>query len=164
MSYIDQTLMNDEHVVYRTKPHWVIFGPALGWLFLAILVLFLAPGYRYGNIAIYGNYTLTDILGFLMVIVAFFSGLSAFVAYQTSEFGITNRRILMKVGFIRRLSLEILLSRIESIQVYQSMVGRALDYGTIMVSGTGGSKDPFPNIPDPLLFRRYAQQQLEQIK
>jgi uncharacterized membrane protein YdbT with pleckstrin-like domain len=163
MSYINDTLMNDEEVVYRTKPHWIIFTAPLGWLFLAILILFLAPRYSIANTYVYGRYTLTDILGFLVLLAALFSALSAFITYQTSEYGITNRRILMKVGFIRRLSLEILLARIESIQVYQGIFGRIFNYGTIMVSGTGGSRDPFPNIPDPLSFRRYAQQELEKI-
>lgn len=162
MSYIDGTLMSDEHVVYRTKPHWIIFTPSLGWLLLAILILFIGPNYNVGNTYFYGNYTITDILGFMSLAAALLSGFSAYVTYQTSEFGITNRRILMKVGFIRRLSLEILLSRVESIQVYQSIPGRVFNYGTIQVSGTGGSKDPFPNIPDPLLFRKHAQEQLEQ--
>lgn len=162
MSYIDETLMNDEEVVYRTKPHWIIFTPALGWLFLSILILFLAPRYMLANTYVYSNYTFSDILGIAVLLLAVISGLVAYVTYQTSEFGITTKRILMKVGFISRTSLEILLQRVESIQVYQTVPGRLFDYGSIIVSGTGGSKDPFPNIPEPLLFRRYAQQQLEQ--
>lgn len=163
MSYIDETLMQDEEVLYRTKPHWIIFTPTLGWLFLAILILFLAPKYNIANIFLYRNYSLTDIFGIVVLIVAIISGLVAYITYQTSEYGITNRRILMKVGFISRTSLEILLQRVESIQVFQTIPGRIFNFGTIVVSGTGGSKDPFPNIPEPLLFRRYAQQQLEQI-
>lgn len=163
MSYIDQTLMPDEEAVYRTKPHWIIFTAPLGWLILALLILFLGPRYNIGNFAVLGKYTLTDILGFLALIAAFFSALGAFINYATSEYGITNRRILMKIGFIRRLSLEILLSRVESIQVYQGIMGRLFNYGTIVVSGTGGSKDLFPNIPDPLTFRRHAQEQLEKM-
>jgi uncharacterized membrane protein YdbT with pleckstrin-like domain len=162
MSYIDDTLTNDEVVLYRTKPHWIIFTPALGWLFLSILILFLAPRYPLANMYIYDSYTLTDILGCMALIVALFSALFSFVTYQSSEYGITNKRILMKVGFISRQSLEILLQRIESIQVFQTVLGRVFDYGTILVNGTGGSKDPFPNIPEPLVFRRFAQQQLEE--
>lgn len=164
MGYIDETLMGDEQIIYRTKPHWIIFTPALGWLFLAILILFFAPDYGMGKSTFYGRYTMVDILSFLLLLAAIFSGISSYVTYQTSEFGITTRRILMKVGFIRRFSLEILLSRVEAIQVYQSIPGRMFNFGTIIVSGTGGSKDPFPNIPDPLTFRRFAQQQLEEIK
>ncbi len=164
MSYIDETLTPDEELVFRTKPHWIIFTASLGWLFLAILILFVAPKYNVANAHFYGRYTITDLLGFLALFAALFSGLSAFVTYSTSEYGITTRRILMKVGFIRRYSEEIMLSRVESIQVFQSIMGRLFDYGTIVVSGTGGSKDPFPYMPNPLNFRRIAQQQLDEAK
>jgi uncharacterized membrane protein YdbT with pleckstrin-like domain len=165
MSYIDQTLMDDEKVLYLTKPHWIMFTPALGWLFLAILIFIFGPNYHFANVFILNtSYTLTDILGIIAVIVAFFSGLVAYINYQTSEFAITNRRILMKIGFISRISLEILLQKVESIQVFQSILGRIFNYGTLTVSGTGGSKDLFPNIAHPLLFRRYAQQQLSKLQ
>lgn len=161
MGYIEQTLVPGEEIIFRTKPAWIIFTAPLGWLFLAILILFLGPHYSFINSSIFGRYTLVDLFGFFAIIAALFSGIGAFINYQTSEFGITNRRILMKVGFISRISLEILLQRVESIQVYQSITGRIFNYGTIIISGIGGSKDPFPNIPDPLLFRHYAQQQLD---
>lgn len=161
MSYIDETLMGDEQVVYRTKPHWIIFTPSVGWLVLAFLIMIVGPRYQVANSYLYNSYTLSDILAFITLGIAFISALVAFVTYQTSEFGITNRRILMKVGFISRTTLEMLLQRVESIQVYQSIPGRIFNYGSIVISGTGGSKDPFPNIPDPLIFRKYAQEQIE---
>jgi len=72
MSYIDQTLMPDEEVIYRTKPHWIIFTASVGWLFLAVLILFLAPRYNIANIYFYGRYTITDFLGFIALIDAVF--------------------------------------------------------------------------------------------
>ena len=161
MSYFDETLMRDEEIIYRAKPHWILFTPAMGWFLLAVLILFLAPRYHLANVPVYKYYTLTDILGLLVLIISLFSALVAFINYQTSEYGITNRRILMKVGLISRLSLEIMLQRVEGIQVYQSILGRLLDYGSVVVIGTGGSRDPFPNIPQPLRFKRYAQEQID---
>lgn len=163
MSYIDETLVQDEIVLYRTKPHWIIFTPSIGWFILALLFFAIGPSYDIGRMAFYNNYSLADIAGFLLLLIAVISAGVAFITYQTSEYGITNRRILMKVGFISRLSLEILLQKVESIQVYQTVPGRLFNYGSIIISGTGGSKDPFPNIPDPLTFRKYAQEQLELI-
>lgn len=163
MSYIDETLMPEEVVLYRTKPHWIIFSPAVGWFFLAILILFVAPDFPLASLPVYSHYSVTDIFGLCILGVSIISGIVSYITYQTSEYGITNRRILMKVGFISRSSLEMLLQRVESIHVYQSIAGRIFNYGSIIISGTGGSKDPFPNIPEPLLFRRYAQQQIEKM-
>lgn len=161
MSYIDETLMPDERILYRTKPHWIIFTPAIGWFILSLLFFALGPNYDLGRMALYNNHSLADIAGFIVLLIALGSALISYITYQTSEYGITNRRILMKIGFISRLSLEILLQKVESIQVYQTVPGRIFNYGSIIISGTGGSKDPFPNIPDPLTFRKYAQEQLE---
>lgn len=75
----------------------------------------------------------------------------------TSEFAITNKRIIIKVGFISRKTLEMNLGKIESIAVDQTILGRILGYGTIMIIGTGGTKEPFFNIVAPLEFRKQYQ-------
>ena len=80
------------------------------------------------------------------------------IALLTSEFAITNKRIIIKVGFISRRTLEMNLQKVESIVVDQSILGRVLGYGTIMVIGTGGTKEPFHNIVSPLEFRKQYQQ------
>jgi len=76
----------------------------------------------------------------------------------TSEFAITNKRIIIKVGFISRRTLEMNLGKVESINVDQSILGRILGYGTINIIGTGGTKEPFADISDPLDFRKQYQQ------
>jgi uncharacterized membrane protein YdbT with pleckstrin-like domain len=84
--------------------------------------------------------------------------LAPLIETLTSEFAITNKRIIIKVGFISRKTLEMNLQKIESITVDQTILGRILGYGTIMVIGTGGTKEPFCNIVDPLEFRKQYQQ------
>jgi uncharacterized membrane protein YdbT with pleckstrin-like domain len=78
----------------------------------------------------------------------------------SSEFAITNKRVLIKVGLIRRHSLELLLQKVEGIGVDQTVLGRILGYGTITVSGVGGTKESFRTISDPLEFRRQVQASL----
>jgi len=83
--------------------------------------------------------------------------ISAFIERTTSEFAVTSKRVLIKVGFIRRHSLELLLHKVEGIGVDQGIVGRLLGYGMITVSGTGGTVEPFQTIENPLEFRRQVQ-------
>ncbi len=80
------------------------------------------------------------------------------IAYSTSEFAITNKRIIIKVGLISRRTLEMNLNKIESVNVDQSILGRMLGYGTINVIGTGGTKEPFACIGDPMTFRKKFQE------
>ena len=143
MSYIDNHLMKGEVVLYRSKLHWIVFiWPVI--LFVLALMLF-AGGSGIGTI-------------FLLFAIG--SAVVSYITFKTSEFGITNKRVIAKVGFIRRDALEILLSKIEGIHVKQSVLGRMLGFGSIVVSGTGGTKDPFHNIDAPLEFRRMVQEQI----
>ena len=67
----------------------------------------------------------------------------------------------MKLGTIRRRAIEMLLSKVEEIGVDQGVIGRVLGYGTVVIVGTGGSKEGFMLIADPLGFRRQVQEQIE---
>jgi len=85
---------------------------------------------------------------------------SPLVAYWTTEFGVTNKRMIVKVGFIRRRTLELLLRQVEALSVDQSLSGRMLDYGTITLSGTGGVREVFHRVREPLELRRRIQGQV----
>lgn len=76
------------------------------------------------------------------------------IAFLTSEFAITNKRVIIKVGLIRRRTLEMNLNKIESVKVDQGILGRILGYGTIVIIGTGGTREPFAAISDPMTFRK----------
>ena len=82
------------------------------------------------------------------------------IASATSEFAITNRRVIIKVGWVARRTIELNLSKIESVKVNQGLLGRILGYGTIIIIGTGGTTEPFSLISNPLEFRRKFQEQV----
>ena len=134
MKYIEEHLLPDEKVLYTTTLHWIIWVPAVILTLVALSLM---------------KYT-----GAWILLFPILSGLNAFINLRTSEFGVTNKRVMMKAGFIRRKSLELFLPKVEGIQVEQGIFGRMLNYGTIVVSGTGGSHTPFPNVREPLELRR----------
>lgn len=84
--------------------------------------------------------------------------LSPLIDQWTSEFAITNKRLIIKTGLIARRTLEMNLSKIESVNVDQSIMGRILGYGTLRIIGTGGTKEVFRNIKNPLVFRKRFQE------
>ncbi len=86
------------------------------------------------------------------------------VARATSEFAVTTRRVIIKVGLVSRRTVELNLEKVESIGVEQTVVGRILGYGTIVVVGTGGTKEPFARIADPMGFRRAVNQATEALR
>jgi uncharacterized membrane protein YdbT with pleckstrin-like domain len=81
----------------------------------------------------------------------------SYLRYRYSEFAVTDKRVLVKTGMIRRHTLETLLNKVENISVEQSLLGRVLNYGIIQVTGTGSTKETFTNIAAPLEFRKQVQ-------
>jgi uncharacterized membrane protein YdbT with pleckstrin-like domain len=75
------------------------------------------------------------------------------------EFVVTNRRVVVKTGLFSRHTLEMNLNKIESVNVEQSIMGRLLNYGTITIIGTGGTRESFPNIARATEFRKKFQEE-----
>jgi uncharacterized membrane protein YdbT with pleckstrin-like domain len=146
MSYVENNLMKGEEVVHSTKQHWIIFF----WpMVLVVLgVFFVVAGESSDGIRGFG--AILFLVGLVMII-------PAIVSYMTNEFAVTNKRVIIKVGLIKRITLEMNLEKIESIGVDQSIPGRIFNYGTIIVTGTGATKEPFKAIAEPMEFRKAVQ-------
>ena len=125
MSYIDQSLVQGETIVHRAHVSW---WSQFGLVLLGIILLVVGVGLIF--------------LGW------------AWVNVHSTEIAITNRRIIAKFGFVSRRTIEININQVEALRVDQGFWGRILNFGTIVISGTGSSLEPAPNIADPLVFRR----------
>jgi uncharacterized membrane protein YdbT with pleckstrin-like domain len=82
------------------------------------------------------------------------------IARWSSEFAITSTRIVIKTGLVRRRTVELNIHQVESVNVDQSILGRMLNYGTVTIVGSGGTREVFSHIEHPLEFRRAYQHQL----
>jgi uncharacterized membrane protein YdbT with pleckstrin-like domain len=80
---------------------------------------------------------------------------------SSSEFVVTNKRVMIKVGVISRRTLELNLAKVESITVDQGIGGRMFNFGDITIVGTGGTKEPFQGIARPMAFRKAAQEGID---
>ncbi len=75
----------------------------------------------------------------------------------------TNRRVAIKTDLVDCKTIEMLLNKVESIEVSETAPGRVLGYGTIVAIGTAGTPKPFDQIAHPLEFRSHVQQQIEKL-
>src|SRR5450830_1457170 len=80
--------------------------------------------------------------------------LSAIINIVTTELAVTNKKIIGKTGFIRRESIDMPLSKLESVTVDQGIVGRIFGYGRVSIRGIGGNRVSIPYIKNPMEFRR----------
>ena len=125
-SYIDTNLMPQEKVLYRAHTSLWSLTPMI---LLGILLLVLVVG-----------------LYFLIV---------AWIRYRTTEFAVTDRRVMAKTGLVSRRTVEMFLDKVESLNVEQSIPGRVFGYGTVTIRGTGATSEAFGNISAPLELRKH---------
>jgi uncharacterized membrane protein YdbT with pleckstrin-like domain len=124
--YVEQNLIKDENVLYRgTLSPWAFAGRIA-------LGLVLVP---------FG-------IGLLLL-------LGIWIWIRNIELAVTNKRIIVKTGFIARETIELNLGKVESLQVNQGVWGRICNYGSIQINGTGMSHAPIHGVQDPLAFRRH---------
>lgn len=147
MSYIDKNLMPGEDIIYQAKIHWFIFMPGT-ILFISSIVLFNIEG----NAAFFGSFALIFSIYYLI---------KAVITRASTELAVTSKRVIAKSGLIRRSTIELNHSKVESFNVEQSILGRIFDFGTIIINGTGGGKTPIPSIESPLIFRRNAMESID---
>ena len=159
MGYVDKNLISGEQVAYRSGLHWVVLlrsivvAAALGLLGVVMLVeASQVKGTQYQQI-VYAAGVAAILLGAIDL-------LAGMIRRSGAEFAVTNKRVIFKTGVMRRSSEEIFLNKVESVTVNEGMLGRALDYGTINVRGTGGTLEPFHKIAHAQEFRRHIQEQI----
>jgi uncharacterized membrane protein YdbT with pleckstrin-like domain len=168
MGYVDRNLVPGETLLYRTRHHWlVLLGPLIAGSSLlvpgvALLVEAIATRDSAGLVV--GSSTISPkamaITGAILVIAAILTFTYGVAKRNATEMAVTNRRVLIKTGMTSRRTLDLMLSRVESIGVEESTAGRMLGYGSVVVRGTGGTPEAFLMIAHPQEFRRAVQEQI----
>ena len=145
MSYLKHVLQPGETVRYRGSVHWVGYLKALPWAILGVAIIIVSLSTdRFAAWWIAGAITLLGAL--LMVLRAWFER-------WATEVLVTDRRVIYARGFIQRHTAEINMDKIESVDVDQSIMGRAFNYGDVTVRGTGQTFEPLRQIDRPIDFR-----------
>ncbi len=151
MNYVDSNLLSGETVAYRAQLHWIVYLRPAFILFLAlvdaIFAMSLSREWRGVMLIIAGVVGAVAALDFI----------AARVRILSSEFAVTNKRVIIKLGLFTRRTLEMNLVKVESVGVEQSFLERALGCGTIVVIGSGGTKEWYSRIAAPLEFRKAVE-------
>jgi uncharacterized membrane protein YdbT with pleckstrin-like domain len=159
MSYASRHLIPDEKILYETRLSWVVlFWPVI----VPTLILLGVGGYLVYTYAHADTDNTKEIGVGLIVLAALIFGIGL-TKRNATEMAVTNKRVLIKQGLFGRRTLEILLQKIESIAVDESMWGRMLGFGSVTVRGTGGTPEPFHKMAHPLDFRRHVEEQVESL-
>jgi uncharacterized membrane protein YdbT with pleckstrin-like domain len=162
MGYIEKNLISGENILYRTRLHSVAaLFPLLVGIVIAVggfFCLYASMAHRQDGAE---DSKLWAAAGLALVVLGGVTVAVAVLKRNATEMAVTNRRILIKSGIMSRRTIELLLSRVESIVITEPFFGRMLGYGTVVVRGTGGTPEPFTLIANPTEFRRHVQEQIE---
>jgi uncharacterized membrane protein YdbT with pleckstrin-like domain len=149
MGYIESNLVPGERIVFKTRFHWWRWGQralvaaAIIVVALLLLVAFaLQPLLRQASPTV-STITLVSCVGLIIISGAFAALVIDYIAWSTSELGVTNRRILAKQGLLRRQITDISVSHFESCQIMETLGGRLLGYNTLILTGSGGTREEF---------------------
>ena len=141
MSYTKRNLLPNEVIRYKASLHWIIYVPAILWLVLGFV--FEAAG-----------------IAWVFVVIALFSFGKAILRKLGSEFMLTSKRVVLRQGIISRKTIEVLLVKCEGISVNQSIIGRILGFGTLVVT-TGGATSHFDFVKRPVEFRNRVNAEID---
>jgi len=161
MGYVDQNLEAGEVVRYRTKLHRAILVlPTIAVVFAGIpgltmtIAAISSKEMEYASRVAIAGVCVFAICGIALGVVI--------LRRATSEFAVTSKRVIIKVGAVSTKTFELFLNKIESVGVDQDLFGRMFGYGTIVIRGTGGGLERFVCIVDPLEFRKRVQLEVGQ--
>ena len=135
-SYVEGTLIKEEKVIYE--------GKTSIWSLLPLIIL----GFIF--------------VGFFGIGILFW--VAAVLRYMTTELAFTNKRVIAKFGFISRRTIEPNLTKVESVQINQGILGRIFNFGTLIISGAGNPQAPITGISDPMTFRRSFMEYQDQAR
>lgn len=175
--YVDTALRPDERIVYDAKVHWAIFISPFVRTFVFALIFgglwAFASGGRIldqiakGAIKEFPWLPFSFPISIFMIIIVLMTAgslVNAVIYYFNSDFVVTDRRVIAKFGLLSRTTSEQRLSKVESIHVYQSFLGRLLNFGNITVTGTGSSETRFGPMVDPVAGKHALEEQLDKVR
>ncbi len=162
-SYVKRAMQHNEKVVYEAQLHWIIYRAGVISTLIGALIGYVLPvGAESLMGADFSAMLLLPIkaISIGVILLGFFQLVSSFIRQISTELVITDQRVIAKHGLIATTSYELMMSKVEGATIEQSILGRFLGYGTLMVKGTGGGISPIDHVARPFLFHSFLMDAL----
>lgn len=155
MSYVKDTMQNDEEILVIPELHWINFILP----FLAILgaVILVAADFLL-NLSDHGFLL---IAGMLVIYAGYI-----FLYLKCKEMAVTNKRVVLRKGIIASDGDEMKNYALTGIEVEQSVMGRILNFGDICFSSAGSGRFVrivFKNVKNPRSLKAKIEDAVEGI-
>ena len=147
MSYIQNNLQAGEEIKYKADIHWYIFAYPVILLLLSAFFSSAQTGLFY-------------YVSIFLLLSGLFQLIKRILLKMGAEYVVTNKKVILKSGILNRDALELVLNKCEGIRINQSLTGRMLGFGSIVVT-TGGVTNKFDFITNPIKFRNEINAQIQ---
>ena len=147
MSYIQNNLQAGEEIKYKADIHWYIFAYPVILLLLSAFFSSAQTGLFY-------------YVSIFLLLSGLFQLIKRILLKMGAEYVVTNKKVILKSGILNRDALELVLNKFEGIRINQSLMGRMLGFGSIVVT-TGGVTNKFDFITNPIKFRNEINAQIQ---
>ncbi|MBN9230825.1 MAG: hypothetical protein BGO90_12720 [Legionella sp. 40-6] len=138
----------DKNIIYFARMHWIIFFWPVALLLFSLGLLAYLPQ--------------IEIIGYIFTGFSLIWIMMTWVTYYFSSFTIKTNQVILRTGVIVRQTIDIPLSKIEAIDIRQSVLGSILRYGMVCITGTGGTRRVINYLNNPLTCRRYIEHLMAQ--
>lgn len=150
MGYPTKLLTNDEHIIYDMRPHWrVLFYPAVALVAIVFVTVLLI-----GFIPDSANWARYIVLAVALIALIRWV-ITPLIRWATSQYVVTNRRVIVRTGIIARQGRDMPLQRINDVHFNVGLVDRVLGCGNLIVESAGETGQMrISAVPDVELIQR----------
>lgn len=129
-SYIEQSLIKNEYIVARFNHHWTAWIGVIFWAIVGPILLFIPWIWCIGKT----------------------------LELKGMERAVTNKRVVQKRGIISRITDEMKLASVETVEIQQGILERIFGAGTVKVTGRGISDVVIKNVDNPLAVKKKIEE------
>ena len=165
MPYVEDNLVGDERVLFKTKVSWSVYMPGItmGVLAAFSFVAFVVSLANSGSEAGVGHFCLF-ILTFAFAVPSVMFFIEGYILTRTTEIAVTTRRLIGKTGVLSRRTFDLQHDKVESVTFDQSPCARMFGSGTVVITGSGGTAGKFKAVDAPQAFRKAALEAIDEGK
>ena len=127
--------------------HWTVHRWSIFWVLMVFPMLAGGPD---GAKSIPGALM---IAGFIFV--------KNLLKQKNSSLQVLENKIVLTKGILSKALTELPLEKFEAVHTHQSFLGRALNYGTVATTGTGGVRLTLDRVAAPILFKDKPQNYID---
>ena len=157
MPFPKELLSQDEKVALDLRPHWWYIAPAAAYLAIAAIVGILALA---GDENAFLN--ALKFLAGIAVLITLANFAIRYAKWQTTNFVVTDERVISRSGVVAKKGIEIPLDRINTVFFHQSFFERLIGAGDLGIESAGeGGRENFSDVRKPALVQQEIYRQKE---